>query len=348
MICSVSYLCITMANTPIALSRTIISLWIGIQAYRPQVTSFSSLRDNYVMAYENNTWADNQMKKAQNKCREYTRYACLYKTPNAKNVHMDRILNGEYVSEGMLPHMAFLLFILGRNRGRTCSGTLISEKFVMTAAHCTFGTVCAGRQVKIKLGSLDTTNDRTGRWYGVDHIYDHPYFKDADADRIRSAKAWPHDIALIELSETVHFNRNIRPICLNTNYEISEYNSAIAAGWGHTEHGQTNFLKMVELQLKESHCDLAYQEHIVYSDIAKSYTICAAEDQKNICMGDSGGPLHVLMNDTCPNMYEQIGVAANSVGECSLNCTYSLAIFTKVSLYVPWIASIVWPEEGGT
>ncbi|XP_065208553.1 chymotrypsin-like elastase family member 1 [Planococcus citri] len=339
-----SFLRDTMANTPIALSRTIISLWIGIQVYRPQVTSLSSLRNNYIMAYENKTWADNQIKKAQNKCKEYTQYACQYQTPDVEDSHKDRIQNGEYVSEGMLPHMAYLIIILARDIGKACSGTLISEKFVMTAAHCTFGIVCAGQQIHIKLGSLNKNNDETGRWYGVDHIYDHPYFKDTD----RSKKVWPHDIALIELSETVHFSRNIRPICLNTNYEINMYNSAIAAGWGLTEHGWTNFLKMVELQLKESHCDRSYQEDFEYSDIAKSYAICAAEDQKNTCGGDSGGPLHVLMNDTCPNMYEQIGVAANSVGECSLDCTYSWAIFTKVSLYIPWIASIVWPEEGGT
>ncbi|XP_065208560.1 chymotrypsin-like elastase family member 1 [Planococcus citri] len=324
-----------MANTLIALSRTLISLWIGIQVYTPQVTSLSSLRNNYIMAYENKTWADHQLRKVQNKCREYTQYACQYQTPDVEDSHMDRVLNGENVPEGMLPHMAFLFGELGN-----CSGTLISEKFVMTAAHCTFDAVCPERQIKIKLGSLDNTNDGTGRWYGVDRIYNHPYFKNSETD----LKSWPHDIALIELSETVHFNRNIRPICLNTNYEINMYSSVIAAGWGRTEHGRTNFLKMVELGLKESHCDLAYRIHFYYIDIVKSYTFCAAADQKNVCPGDSGGPLHVLMNDTCPNMYEQIGVATNAGFECSLDCHYSYAIFQKVALYVPWIASIVWPE----
>ncbi|XP_065208556.1 CLIP domain-containing serine protease C9-like [Planococcus citri] len=329
-----SFLRDTMVNTPIALSRTIISLWIGIQVYKPQVTSLSSLRNNYIMAYENKTWADNQMKKAQNKCKEYTQYACQYQTPDVEDSHMDRILNGEYVSAGMLPHMAFIFTPLWN-----CSASLISEKFVMAAAHCTSDIVCAEGKVKIKLGSLDKTNDGTGRWYGVDHIYEHPYFK--------YVGSLPHDIALIELSETVRFNRNIRPICLNTNHDISKYNSAIAAGWGRTEHGKTNFLKMVELRLKDSHCDEFLQD-IEYLDAAKSYTIRISEYQKNTCGGDSGGSLQVLINDTCPNMYEQIGVnTQSSNSECSLNSDANCGVYAKVARYVPWIASIVWPEEEG-
>ncbi|XP_065204042.1 uncharacterized protein LOC135834134 [Planococcus citri] len=332
--CSVSN---TMANTMIVLSHIIINMWIVIQVHSPLVTSLRSMRDNYIMACGNKTWADQQIKKAQNKCKEYTQYACQYQTSRSEK---DRILNGEYVSEGMLPHMAYVSIRRKKITGKAhldhyhCSGTLISEKFVITAAHCMTRVNYDG-EIMIKLGSLDRTDDGTGQWYGVEFIYKHPYFN--------RAEGLLHDIALVELSKTVHFTAHVRPICLNTNYKIEMYNNVTitAAGYGFTEHGQNNYLKMVTLPLKESTCLRIFK---LYRNVAKLYTICAGEAKKDTCKGDSGGPLQILINDTCPNMYEQIGVTSLGQGDCSLSSTFNVGTYGKVAPYVPWIASIVWPE----
>ena len=62
--------------------------------------------------------------------------------------------------------------------------------------------------------------------------------------------------------------------------------------------------------------------------------------------GDSGGPLQVPVKDGCAYMYEQIGITSFGVRICNMSYPPPhLSWYTKVELYVPWIVSIVWPNE---
>ncbi|XP_065208557.1 coagulation factor IX-like [Planococcus citri] len=330
-----------MANIMIVLSHLIIIMRIIAEVNSRHAISPPK---NYIMASEDKRWASNQIKKAENKCEEYKQYACQYQTPDRKYSDKDPILNGEYVSEGMLPHMAYLYIRtentilqvkMNSKSIAECTASLISEKFVLTAAHC-ISFIVPGMEVKIKLGSVYKSNDGTGQWYGVDYLYKHPYYNHEYS---------LHDIGLIKLSETVRFNFYVRPICLSTNYDTRQYSSATAAGWGCTEYGKTDCLKMVELPTRESTCDFIFQNKSqTYYDVAKLYTICAGGTLKDTCQGDSGGPLQVQINNACPNTYAQIGVTASGAGNCSLSSSFNIGIYTKVAPYVPWIASIVWPS----
>ncbi|XP_065208558.1 chymotrypsin-like elastase family member 1 [Planococcus citri] len=330
-----------MANIMNVLPYLIIIMRIIVEVNSLHVIS---PQKNYIMASEDKTWADNQIKKAENKCNEYKQYACQYQTPDRKNSDKDPILNGEYVSQGMLPHMAYL-HINTENKITVkniffestsgCTGTLISEKFVLTATHC-IRVADSNSDIIVKLGSLYSSNDGTGQWYSVDQLYEHPYYS-LDEYLL-------YDIGLIKLSETVHFNFYVRPICLSTNYDIGQDNSVIAAGWGDTEHGRTDCLKMAELTTRESACDFMFQSKSKYYDVVKLYTICAEGTLKATCKGDSGGPLQVQINNACPNTYTQIGVTVSGEGNCSLSSSFNIGVYTKVAPYVPWIASIVWPS----
>lgn len=49
------------------------------------------------------------------------------------------IINGDDTSEGEAPYQVELIFHFGaREISTTCGGALISERTVMTAAHCTY------------------------------------------------------------------------------------------------------------------------------------------------------------------------------------------------------------------
>ncbi|XP_065208555.1 serine protease 48-like [Planococcus citri] len=333
-----------MADTMIILWYVTLSMWTIVRVNSFQATWW---QQNYIMACEDNRWADNQIKKAKNKCEEYKQYACQYQTPDEENSDKARILNGDYVfNEGTLPHMAFIMMSIERIMNKNvvihkleCTGTLISDKFVMTAAHCVMDITDYYQEILIKLGSVDRGRHTDGEWHGVDRIYKHPYYNHYE-DLL-------HDIALVELSETVQFNAHIRPICLNTNYEIIKHISAIAAGWGYNYYdGSTYPLKMVELRINDSACDDWLSDHSPYFKVAKQFTFCAGEIENYRCGFDSSGPLQIiLMNNTCPNTYELIGVPAFGYDRSPLNCSFNNGVYSKVELYVPWIASIVWTDS---
>ncbi|KAK9506529.1 hypothetical protein O3M35_008451 [Rhynocoris fuscipes] len=70
--------------------------------------------------------------------------------------------------------------------------------------------------------------------------------------------------------------------------------------------------------------------------------VCAGEKEggKDACSGDSGGPLVIRQDKRC--LKTQIGIT--SFGrDCGL--PNMPGIYTRVSYYIPWIESIVWPTR---
>ena len=57
--------------------------------------------------------------------------------------------------------------------------------------------------------------------------------------------------------------------------------------------------------------------------------------------GDSGGPIQIKSSKIyC--MYTIVGVT--SIGKSNCGNGYKPAIYSRVSQYLPWIESVVWPN----
>ncbi|CAB3260973.1 unnamed protein product [Arctia plantaginis] len=290
-------------------------------------------------------------RKAKDKCLEYIanfNYPCYLKIGLRKRVSSDKTcleydvvipfaaVGGTGAFRRQFPHMALLGYGDSLDTAQwLCGGSVISERFILTAAHCVFSK-SVGTVKYAAMGILKRTDPpETWQRYNVKRAIRHPEYKPPSKY---------NDIALLEVDRTIKFNKDVLPACLNTGggNEIE----ATATGWGTLGHRQSlaDILQVVQLeQFSAEECFAAYppHRHLQNGYNHASQSCYGSKNNKIIdtCEGDSGGPLQITSKfGSC--IYDIIGVT--SYGRpCGV--VGNTGMYTKVEYYVPWIESIVWP-----
>ncbi|XP_031623197.1 serine protease snake-like [Contarinia nasturtii] len=285
---------------------------------------------------------------ARTKCEQYMENAfkissmtsLKYGVAKCDPLMIPLIVGGTRVDRTEFPHMAAIGF--GHSSGLVylCGGTLISEHFVMTAAHCEKDRNRGPARV-VRLGSIDlTTNDDHTHIIPIDKIYSHPDYK-------TSSKY--NDIALIRLARSIYFNEFIRPACINVNNNV-EWTTAIATGFGLTSNdhsiGSSHLLKVQLKKFTLNICQRAYKADRFMKRSVIESQLCAGDltGSKDTCQGDSGGPLQIVIaKPHC--VYSVIGIT--SFGK-SCGFQNTPAIYTNVAHYTSWIEQMVWQNISNT
>ncbi|XP_061395928.1 brachyurin-like [Musca vetustissima] len=235
-----------------------------------------------------------------------------------------RITNGELAKPGQFPYQVGLQLVFG-NSGAWCGGTLISDRWILTAAHCADGADGA----TVYLGAIDIKNDNEK---GQQRIY-------TSKSNFVVHENWDpstlsNDIALIKLPVVVDFTERIQPAALpkmDGKYSTYEGDMVWASGWGKDSDKATTvspLLRYIEVPvLKQSTC------RNYYLGVVTEKMICiSGKDGKSTCNGDSGGPL-VYKHDGVNTV-----IGATSFG-IALGCEKGWpGVFTRVTSYLDWIA----------
>uniref|UniRef100_A0A182P8Z8 Peptidase S1 domain-containing protein n=1 Tax=Anopheles epiroticus TaxID=199890 RepID=A0A182P8Z8_9DIPT len=260
-----------------------------------------------------------------------------YQSYNCSNV-VELIVGGEAAKHGEFPHHALLGY--PREDGSperysfSCGGSLISDRFILTAAHC----FSYGDPEIVRLGEYDLVANSTIRQdFGIAEIIRHPQY--------RNARSY-HDVALVRLNETVLFSKVIRPACLwnNPTLNVSRF---VATGFGKQEEGSIELsTKMMKVQLDlfpSSDCGELFRDNRKFRDGIDKGQLCVGSliGGKDTCQGDSGGPLQTITEPrSC--IYNIVGVTSTGAA-CGVG--NSKAIYTNVAHYLDWIEQVVWECE---
>ena len=245
---------------------------------------------------------------------------------------LNRIINGDESISNSWPWIVSLRKTSQINN-HFCAGTLIYERFILTAAHCVSNLDSNELAVVTGIHNIDQTSiDNT---YQVASRYYHESY---------NSKLLTNDIAILLLKSNVTFSDKVKLACLpmplnNDTAEAVVNKNVVVIGWGRRSKYQNTLSSTLQQGTMEvingdprcllSKLSVQYDQEKIYCAIDIS------NSKHSICKGDSGGPLLYYMN----SRWYLYGISSYAItGEGEIVCNNERpSYFTQVPAYLDWI-----------
>ncbi|KAJ8672539.1 hypothetical protein QAD02_003798 [Eretmocerus hayati] len=214
------------------------------------------------------------------------------------------VVKGDEVQTSDYP---FVVSLQSANFKHCCGGSIIAPYLILTAAHCLWLAKCHITQVQVPSDEVPLSRN-----YQIMYRIPHPKYDN---------EMHVNDIALLVLNRRVTKGQTVD--LLGKNWRVKPGSVSYALGWGKTEFRfESKELRRADLPvIPESNCWKYYK--------TPGFWICTDSRYKDVCHGDSGGPL----------MVERYQVGVISMGKGCLSGMPT--VFTNVGAYRKWIDKYV-------
>jgi len=255
-----------------------------------------------------------------------------------------RIVGGYNTKEHQFPWIAAVLKSCGDEYCHICGGTIISEEWIMTGAHCMAHIDRNDLGVLVGDHNLfSVSNDQ--KFLRVKEKVIHPDFN--------TPTPLNNDIGLLRLEHPIVFTKYISPLCLpalgETGFGTSAYGNvnttlldtagldivgrnATVLGWGmiNDDGVYSDGLRGVEVEILDNdECNR------LYGIMTETLMCTSGNNGRGTCYGDSGGPAVVLQPD---GSYVQVGILAfGALAGCEIGYPSGQVLVHK---YIDWIQLI--------
>ncbi|XP_075044287.1 prothrombin [Mixophyes fleayi] len=254
-----------------------------------------------------------------------------------------RVVNGEEAQQGSAPWQVMLF--KKSPQELLCGASLISDRWVLTAAHCIFYPPWD------KNFTVDDLLVRIGKHYRTKYERTTERILQLERIIVHSKYNWKEnldrDIALLQLKKPLTFTNYIHPVCLPTmeiaqRLQLSGHKGRVT-GWGNLKEAWTTGGPPLPQVLQQINLPLVEQDTCKASTKIKvtENMFCAGYSpdegmRGDACEGDSGGPF--VMKDPSTNRWFQIGIVSWGEG-CDRDGKYGF--YANVRRLRKWIVKSI-------
>ncbi|XP_055609715.1 chymotrypsin-like protease CTRL-1 [Uranotaenia lowii] len=241
---------------------------------------------------------------------------------------------GDWPWHGAIYRRKFSVF----SEAYICGGTVISEYFILTAAHCTIPTFLEADMFYVKLGLHNRSSpSENTRVHEVVEVIRHSDFDE---------RTHHNDIALLRLENDIEYSDYIQPICLWPVQRAEDdeviSSSGTVVGWGTGDFSKKTGMEILQYAtlsvIDYATCLASNEKHFKkYLSKDKSQFCAGNKNMTNVCDGDSGGGIYFRLGSS----WYIRGLVSNGVKSDEDNrCDPSqYAIFSNIPFYLKWISN---------